>query len=353
MFSEKYIADNEHITPSDELLHSISIKMKNYDASKDENIRKNPIININVRKYRTALACLLLFFVTISGYTYLSNHGLLINTKSEMSPSTTTTDSDESYSNAETYDFSSKSNQILDGNTDQSIDSTTARDTESKIIPSTDNTNENIDHSTTDKIVTYSDSRTKNNTKTDKHSSLEKEATNTDHSNHATSKVTGDINHNTHDSKNHNIQESTSNNIDTTSDEPTAKSDTAETGEETIMSSENQIDLDTAFLATLNHTQVKMIEIITYPQDEKKILKNSTNINLIVDCLNSVELYEEYPSAADLNGRYRVCNLSLQDDSLLNFIVSTPYIFVNNTWYRANETSLDKLSNLIDQLIEN
>lgn len=94
MFRDKYKSDNELITPSRELIDSLTIKMKEYDPSKEPIIRKQKIFTLKNRKTLTiSLASLFVLLISISTIVSLSNGSNLSSKNDATSMDTTTIES--------------------------------------------------------------------------------------------------------------------------------------------------------------------------------------------------------------------------------------------------------------------
>lgn len=86
MFKEKYMADNEMIVPSDELIASISTKMKAFDPSKEKicfTLRKRMFYQQRVKRYNTLFASFLIFALSLSTFFLVIQKGS--GPKKEMS----------------------------------------------------------------------------------------------------------------------------------------------------------------------------------------------------------------------------------------------------------------------------
>lgn len=104
----------------------------------------------------------------------------------------------------------------------------------------------------------------------------------------------------------------------------------------------------TALLDSLDKDNVTYITTSFFSMSVQKTIKDLTTINLIVDLLKNVELYEDVSLINEEQSL--VYMLYLKDNTTISFLVLDSKLNINGIWYNANPNDLEPLISLYEKL---
>lgn len=350
MFKEKYKSDNERITPSNELLESLALKMEKQqeemELQKEKVDKKTFSINTISKKYKSAAAIILLFILSFSTYEIMKDNNLM-DTKKDMEYSTNTattsedsndilerktakTDENDSFTIAGNNDNKSDSSKIANKSTTEQIeeDSNSVSDSNfSSTSPVNETPTNDVDTSTNSSDGTSDESSI----------GMFKSIP----SDESTSS------HNSSDSNEDNSVDSTeSSNESVNSSEESVTYDTTDNA--TTSKQPNSLLAASSTYINLNESDVNSITVLYSNNKAENEIKSKTNIASIITDLQNFELSNKADSTTLEDTKILTMTFHMLDNTLKEISLGESAIKVDGIWYTAKNSLIKTVKDSID-----